>query len=85
MSGGSTGERPFTDILTSVRYWLIHVVTIPALFVSGFLFVLTGLAYECFGTPRPEDYYTKGRPLSVPVIGDRFNSRAEMDLLVAEL
>ena len=24
MSGGSTGERPFTDILTSIRYWIIH-------------------------------------------------------------
>ena len=45
MSGGSTGERPFTDILTSVRYWIIHSITIPALFVAGFLFVSTGLAY----------------------------------------
>jgi len=85
MSGGSTGERPFTDILTSVRYWLIHVVTIPALFVSGFLFVLTGLAYEFFGTPRPEDYYTKGRVIGVPVIGDRFRSREELDSLASEI
>ncbi|MFN7760276.1 MAG: cytochrome b559 subunit alpha, partial [Pseudanabaena sp.] len=21
---GTTGERPFSDIITSVRYWLIH-------------------------------------------------------------
>ena len=49
MSGGSTGERPFTDILTSVRYWIIHAITIPALFVAGFLFVSTGLAYDVFG------------------------------------
>ena len=49
MSGGSTGERPFTDILTSVRYWIIHSITIPALFVAGFLFVSTGLAYDAFG------------------------------------
>jgi photosystem II cytochrome b559 subunit alpha len=38
MSGGSTGERPFSDIITSVRYWIIHSITIPSLFVSdGYL------------------------------------------------
>jgi len=25
MSGGSTGERPFTDILTSIRYWIMRI------------------------------------------------------------
>ena len=54
MSGGSTGERPFTDILTSVRYWIIHSITIPALFVAGFLFVSTGLAYDSFGLGVPK-------------------------------
>jgi cytochrome b559 alpha subunit len=43
MSGGSTGERPFSDIITSVRYWIIHSTTIPSLFVSGWLFVSYGL------------------------------------------
>ena len=38
MSGGSTGERPFSDIITSVRYWIIHTITIPSLFVSACLF-----------------------------------------------
>ncbi|MEN9218912.1 MAG: cytochrome b559 subunit alpha, partial [Gloeomargarita sp. DG_2_bins_126] len=32
MASGSTGERPFADIITSVRYWVIHSITIPALF-----------------------------------------------------
>jgi cytochrome b559 alpha subunit len=41
MSGGSTGERPFSDIITSVRYWIIHSITIPSLL--GWLFVATGL------------------------------------------
>ncbi len=41
MSGGSTGERPFSDIITSVRYWIIHSITIPSLFVSGWLFIST--------------------------------------------
>ena len=35
MSGGSTGERPFSDIITSIRYWIIHSITIPSLFISG--------------------------------------------------
>jgi len=68
---GSTGERPFSDIVTSVRYWVIHSITIPALFIAGWLFVSTGLAYDVFGTPRPNDITRKAagsanrtRPLS---------------------
>ena len=61
MSGGSTGERPFSDIITSVRYWIIHTITIPSLFVSGWLFISTGLAYDVFGTPRPNEYFTQDR------------------------
>jgi len=45
---GSTGERPFGDIITSIRYWVIHSVTIPSLFIAGWLFVSTGLAYDVF-------------------------------------
>ena len=54
MAGGSTGERPFIDIVTSIRY---HTVTIPSLFISGFLFVLIGLTYDMLGTLRPSEYY----------------------------
>ena len=39
MAAGSTGERPFFEIITSVRYWIIHAVALPAIFVAGFLFV----------------------------------------------
>jgi len=66
MSGGSTGERPFSDIITSIRYWIIHSITIPALFVAGWLFVSTGLAYDIFGTPRPNKSY-------FPFLGITFN------------
>ena len=24
---GTTGERPFSDIITSIRYWVIHSIT----------------------------------------------------------
>jgi photosystem II cytochrome b559 subunit alpha len=46
---GATGERPFSDILTSIRYWVIHSITIPSLFIAGWLFVSTGLAYDVLG------------------------------------
>jgi photosystem II cytochrome b559 subunit alpha len=36
---GTTGERPFSDILTSIRYWVIHSITIPSLFIAGYLSV----------------------------------------------
>nr|UZA61445.1 cytochrome b559 subunit alpha [Hyalogonium fusiforme] len=28
---GKPVERPFSDILTSIRYWVIHSITVPAL------------------------------------------------------
>mmetsp|Transcript_112018 Transcript_112018/g.198453 ORF Transcript_112018/g.198453 Transcript_112018/m.198453 type:complete len:87 (-) Transcript_112018:25-285(-) len=79
---GSTGERPFTDIITSVRYWIIHSVTIPSLFVSGFLFVLTGLAYDAFGTPRPSEYYTEKRN-AAPRLTERYGAKAELTAIAA--
>jgi photosystem II cytochrome b559 subunit alpha len=75
---GTTGERPFTDIVTSVRYWVIHSITIPALFIAGWLFVSTGLAYDIFGTPRPDQYYTQERQ-EVPIIMDRDNAKQQID------
>lgn len=74
---GSTGERPFSDIITSIRYWVIHSITIPALFIAGWLFVSTGLAYDAFGTPRPDEYYTKER-VELPIVSDRFNAREQV-------
>ena len=69
---GVTGERPFGDIVTSVRYWIIHSITIPALFIAGWLFVSTGLAYDAFGTPRPNEYYPNNQ-MELPIIDERFN------------
>ncbi len=68
---GSTGERPFSDIITSLRYWVIHSITIPMLFVAGWLFVSTGLAYDVFGTPRPNEYFTDTRT-NLPILTDRY-------------
>ena len=84
MSGGSTGARPFSDIITSVRYQIIHSITIPSLFVSGFLFIATGLAYDVFGTPRPNEYFTQDRQ-QVPLVNDRFSVREELEDLTKGL
>lgn len=75
---GTTGERPFSDIITSVRYWVIHSITIPALFIAGWLFVSTGLAYDAFGTPRPDTYYTQERQ-EVPLVNNRFEAKNQVD------
>jgi photosystem II cytochrome b559 subunit alpha len=75
---GTTGERPFSDIVTSVRYWVIHSITIPALFVAGWLFVSTGLAYDIFGTPRPDQYYTQERT-EVPIVMDRGSAKQQIE------
>lgn len=81
---GQTGERPFSDIVTSIRYWVIHSITIPALFVAGWLFVSTGLAYDAFGTPRPNEYFSETR-LELPIVSDRFESKQQVeDFLVNE-
>lgn len=74
---GSTGERPFSDIVTSIRYWVIHSITIPALFIAGWLFVSTGLAYDVFGTPRPNEYFTQERQ-EVPIVQDRFTAKEQI-------
>ncbi|NES18857.1 MAG: cytochrome b559 subunit alpha [Symploca sp. SIO3E6] len=75
---GTTGERPFGDIITSIRYWVIHSATIPALFIAGWLFVSTGLAYDIFGTPRPNEYYTQTRQ-EVPLVDSRFEAKQQVD------
>lgn len=83
MAGGSTGERPFTHIITSIRYWVIHSITIPALFIAGWLFVSTGLAYDAFGTPRPNEYFTQDRT-EVPIVSDRYSAKQQVDRFSAK-
>ncbi|GET42396.1 MULTISPECIES: cytochrome b559 subunit alpha [Microseira] len=74
---GTTGERPFSDIVTSIRYWVIHSITIPALFIAGWLFVQTGLAYDVFGTPRPDQYYTQQRQ-QLPIVTNRYEASQQV-------
>jgi photosystem II cytochrome b559 subunit alpha len=69
--------RPFTDILTSIVIDYSYI-TIPTLFLSGWLFVSTGLAYDVFGTPRPDEYFTQDRQ-QVPLANERFNANQELE------
>lgn len=80
---GVTGERPFGDIITSVRYWVIHSITIPALFIAGWLFIQTGLAYDAFGTPRPNEYYTPDRQ-ELPIVRDRYQGKQQIDKFIGK-
>ena len=80
---GTTGERPFSDIVTSIRYWVIHSITIPALFVAGWLFVSTGLAYDVFGTPRPNEYFTQVRQ-EVPIVSNRFDAKNQVKTFIGK-
>ena len=75
---GTTGERPFSDIITSIRYWIIHSITIPMLFIAGWLFVSTGLAYDAFGTPRPNGYYSSNQ-VQMPIVSDRYDAKQQID------
>jgi len=57
---GSTGERPFSDIVTSVRYWVIQYHH-SSIVYCRLAICDTGLAYDVFGTPRPNEYYKSGK------------------------
>ncbi|MEL7408262.1 MAG: cytochrome b559 subunit alpha [Cyanobacteria bacterium J06558_2] len=80
---GRTGERPLGDIITDVEFWKLHFINIPAIFISGFLFVSTGLAYDAFGTPRPNEYF-QGASLEMPIVTDRRNVKGQLDQLIDE-
>lgn len=75
----STGERPLTDILQDRRYWVIHVLTIPSLFISGCIFIISGLGYKIFGSPRPSEYLSSDSSvIRVSVINDRFSALSDL-------
>ncbi|MBF2002162.1 MAG: cytochrome b559 subunit alpha [Synechococcales cyanobacterium M58_A2018_015] len=78
---GTTGERPLGDIVTDPQFWLLHIVNFPAVFLSGWLFVSTGLAYDIFGTPRPDQYYGSfdSYQKGAPIILDRTQAKQQLD------
>ncbi|BAT83772.1 hypothetical protein VIGAN_04099000 [Vigna angularis var. angularis] len=45
---------------------------------DGWLFVSTGLAYDVFGSPRPNEYFTENRQ-GIPLIIGRFDPLEQLD------
>jgi len=48
------------------------------LFIAGWLFISTGLAYDAFGTPRPDQYFTQTRE-ELPIINDRYEASNQIE------
>ena len=71
----STGERPFLDILQDRRYWLIHIITIPSLFIAGSIFVLSGFVYKLFGTSDFNRYLIESNATSITLVNARYSVR----------
>ena len=70
----STGERPFIDILQDRRYWGIHLITIPSLFLAGVIFILSGFVYKLFGVANLMRYfYPINMNTLISLINDRFS------------
>jgi photosystem II cytochrome b559 subunit alpha len=40
--------------------------------------ISTGIAYDVFGTPRPDEYFTQDRQ-QVPLANERFNANQELE------
>jgi cytochrome b559 alpha subunit len=73
------------DLRVNVRFRILLLVYVIGSFivlqshpfVSGWLFVATGLAYDVFGTPRPNEYFTQDRQ-QIPLVNDRFQCEARI-------
>ena len=72
----STGERPITLVLADIRFWVIHVITISSLFISGSILVMSGLSFKVFGTPSTGQYFKVSN--QVPLISDRYSALSEL-------
>jgi photosystem II cytochrome b559 subunit alpha len=74
----STGERPILDILQDRRYWVIHLITIPSLFVGGVILVLSGFVYKLFGVANNGGYLNNSNT-QISLINDRFSILNEIE------
>ena len=76
----STAERAFLDILQDRRYWIIHFMTIPSLFVGGVIFMVSGFVYKLSGVVNFNNNLDKDNS-SISLIKDRFCIFSSMDEL----
>ena len=49
-----------------------------------FFSLVPGLAYDAFGTPRPNEYFTQDRQ-QIPLVNDRFSAKQELEDLTKGL
>ena len=75
-----TGERPFIDILQDRRYWVIHLITIPSLFLGGVIFILSGFVYKLFGVANFNQYFYNDNT-QISLSNDRFSILNEIQAL----
>ena len=76
----STGERPFIDILQDRRYWVIHLITIPSLFLAGGIFIFSGFVSKLFGVANFNQYfYNDHDQRQISIINDRFSILNEIE------
>jgi len=75
---GSIKKCSFANIITSIRYWIFHSITIHSLFIAGWLFVSIGLAYDVFESPYPNEYFIESRQ-GIPLITCSFVSLEQLD------
>lgn len=52
-----------------------------ALFIAGWLFISTGLAYNIFGTPLPDQYFTQTRQ-EIPIVTNREESKQQVEQFI---
>ena len=76
----STGERPFIDLLQDRRFWLVHAITIPTLFLAGTILVISGFVYKLFGSPNLNQYFARDLN-QIPLINDRFTALYEISVI----
>jgi photosystem II cytochrome b559 subunit alpha len=75
---GTTGERPFSDILTSIRYYN-HSITILLHYLLWVVIYQYRFSVWRFGTPRQMN--TSEDRQEAPLISDRFNALAQVKSL----
>ena len=73
----STGERPISIVLSDLRFWVIHIVTISFLFLAGAIIVVYGLAFKLFGAFTLFQFFKESN--QIPILTDRYSALNEIE------
>ena len=75
----STGEWPSVDIIQDRRFWVIHLVTIPSLFISSSISILTGFVYKLFSFGSISSQATFNDSSAIVLANDRSSDLNELE------